>query len=55
MGRRPKNVEVKTFSTEEDCIIQKEFIDLIDERFTNYAFAVMEDRRSKEGTLCQHS
>ena len=44
MGRKPKNVEVESFSTEEDCIIQKEFIDLIDERFTNYAFAVMEDR-----------
>ena len=44
MGRKPKNVEVEVFSTEEDCIIQKEFIDLIDERFTNYAFAVMEDR-----------
>ena len=44
MGRKPKNVEVEVFSTEEDCIIQKEFIELIDERFTNYAFAVMEDR-----------
>ena len=29
MGRKPKNVEVEVFSTEEDCIIQKEFIELI--------------------------
>jgi DNA gyrase subunit A len=27
-----------------DTILEKNFVDLIDERFTNYAFAVMEDR-----------
>ena len=27
-----------------DTILERNFVDLIDERFTNYAFAVMEDR-----------
>ena len=41
--RKNKTVEVEA-STLTDHVIEKEFTDLLDERFTNYAFAVMEDR-----------
>ena len=43
MARKAKvdNVENTIF---EDNIIEKDFIELLDDRFTNYAFAVMEDR-----------
>ena len=41
--RKNKTVEVEA-STLTDHVIDKEFTDLLDERFTNYAFAVMEDR-----------
>jgi DNA gyrase subunit A len=44
MARKPKNMETEALVIADDYVIQKEFIDLIDERFTNYAFAVMEDR-----------
>ena len=44
MARKPKNMETEALAIADDFVIQKEFIELIDERFTNYAFAVMEDR-----------
>ena len=44
MARKPKNMETEALVIADDYVIQKEFIELIDERFTNYAFAVMEDR-----------
>ena len=44
MARKPKNMETEALAIADDYVIQKEFIELIDERFTNYAFAVMEDR-----------
>ena len=37
-------METEALVIADDYVIQKEFIELIDERFTNYAFAVMEDR-----------
>ena len=43
MARKAKE-EVVVKSDVEDIIIEKDFIELLDERFTNYAFAVMEDR-----------
>ena len=43
MARKSK-IEFIEQSVVEDNIIQKDFIELIDDRFTNYAFAVMEDR-----------
>ena len=42
-----KNLRVKSdveASLLTDTILEKNFVELIDERFTNYAFAVMEDR-----------
>ena len=42
-----KNLRVKNVAEASDLvdtILEKNFVDLIDERFTNYAFAVMEDR-----------
>ena len=44
MARKPRNEDTTVIIDKEDHIINKEFIELIDERFTNYAFAVMEDR-----------
>jgi DNA gyrase subunit A len=44
MARRPKVEDTTTIIDKEDHIIDKEFIELLDDRFTNYAFAVMEDR-----------
>ncbi len=44
MARRPKIEDTTTIIDKEDHIINKEFIELLDDRFTNYAFAVMEDR-----------
>ena len=44
MARKPRNEDTTVNIDKEDHIINKEFIELIDERFTNYAFAVMEDR-----------
>jgi len=44
MARKPKNMETEALVIADDYVIQKDFIELIDERFTNYAFAVMEDR-----------
>ena len=44
MARRPKVEDTTTIIDKEDHIINKEFIELLDDRFTNYAFAVMEDR-----------
>ena len=41
MARKAKE-EVVVKSDVEDIIIEKDFIELLDERFTNYAFAVME-------------
>ena len=41
--RKNKSAEVEA-STLTDHVFEKEFTDLLDERFTNYAFAVMEDR-----------
>jgi len=38
------NEEPNPLEIKEDHVIQKEFTELLDERFTNYAFAVMEDR-----------
>lgn len=43
MARKSK-IEFIEKSDIEDNIIEKDFIELIDDRFTNYAFAVMEDR-----------
>ena len=43
MARKAKE-EVVVKSEVEDIVIEKDFIELLDERFTNYAFAVMEDR-----------
>lgn len=43
MARKSK-IEFIEKSEIEDNIIEKDFIELIDDRFTNYAFAVMEDR-----------
>ena len=43
MARKPKTEEVEVKNIQ-DLIIDKDFNELIDERFTNYAFAVMEDR-----------
>ena len=44
MARKPRNEDTTPIIDKEDHIINKEFIELLDERFTNYAFAVMEDR-----------
>jgi len=44
MARKPKVEDTTAIIDKEDHIIDKEFIELLDERFTNYAFAVMEDR-----------
>ena len=41
--RKNKSAEVEA-STLTDHVFEKEFTNLLDERFTNYAFAVMEDR-----------
>jgi DNA gyrase subunit A len=43
MARKPKTEEVEVKNIQ-DLIIDKDFTELIDERFTNYAFTVMEDR-----------
>lgn len=43
MARKAKEEEV-VVNNIQDHIIDKDFVELIDERFTNYAFAVMEDR-----------
>lgn len=43
MARKPKTEEL-FIENAEDIVIEKEFIELLDDRFTNYAFAVMEDR-----------
>ena len=42
--RKNKPTEVTAQNVAEDVVINKDFVELIDERFTNYAFAVMEDR-----------
>ena len=44
MARNLKVKNVVEASNLTDIILEKNFVDLIDERFTNYAFAVMEDR-----------
>ena len=44
MSKKSKIEEVNPLEVKQDHVIEKEFIELIDERFTNYAFAVMEDR-----------
>jgi DNA gyrase subunit A len=44
MARKPRNEDTTPIIDKEDYIINKEFIELLDDRFTNYAFAVMEDR-----------
>jgi len=44
MARNLKVKNVAEVSNLTDTILEKNFVDLIDERFTNYAFAVMEDR-----------
>ncbi len=44
MARKARNEDTTPIIDKEDYIINKEFIELLDERFTNYAFAVMEDR-----------
>ena len=44
MARKFRNEDTTPIIDKEDHIINKEFIELLDERFTNYAFAVMEDR-----------
>jgi DNA gyrase subunit A len=44
MARNLKVKNVVEASNLIDTILEKNFVDLIDERFTNYAFAVMEDR-----------
>ena len=43
MARKAK-VDIVENNISEDNIIEKDFIELLDDRFTNYAFAVMEDR-----------
>jgi DNA gyrase subunit A len=43
MARKPKTEE-NPIEVKSDHVIEKEFIELLDDRFTNYAFAVMEDR-----------
>lgn len=43
MARRPK-AEEEPIEEKNDHVIEKEFVELLDDRFTNYAFAVMEDR-----------
>jgi len=43
MARRPK-AEEEPIEEKNDYVIEKEFVELLDDRFTNYAFAVMEDR-----------
>jgi len=44
MAKKTKIEEVNPLEVKQDHVIEKEFIELIDDRFTNYAFAVMEDR-----------
>jgi len=44
MARKSKVEEVSPLEAKQDFIIEKDFVELIDDRFTNYAFAVMEDR-----------
>ena len=44
MAKSLKVKNVAEASNLTDTILEKNFVDLIDERFTNYAFAVMEDR-----------
>ncbi len=44
MAKKSKVEEVNPLEVMQDHVIEKEFIELIDDRFTNYAFAVMEDR-----------
>ena len=44
MAKKTKVEEVNPLEAKQDHVIEKEFIELIDDRFTNYAFAVMEDR-----------
>jgi DNA gyrase subunit A len=44
MAKKSKFEEVSPLEAKQDFIIEKDFVELIDERFTNYAFAVMEDR-----------
>jgi DNA gyrase subunit A len=44
MARNLKVKNVVEASNLTGTILEKNFVDLIDERFTNYAFAVMEDR-----------
>jgi len=44
MAKKLKIEEVNPLEVKQDHVIEKEFIELIDDRFTNYAFAVMEDR-----------
>jgi len=44
MARNLRVKNVAEASDLVDTILEKNFVDLIDERFTNYAFAVMEDR-----------
>jgi DNA gyrase subunit A len=44
MSKKSKIEEVNPLEVKQDHVIEKEFIELIDDRFTNYAFAVMEDR-----------
>ena len=44
MARKPNVEEVASLELMQDHVIEKEFIELLDDRFTNYAFAVMEDR-----------
>ena len=44
MSKKSKIEEVNPLEVKQDHVIDKEFIELIDDRFTNYAFAVMEDR-----------
>ena len=43
MTKKPKIEELNT-EEKQDFVIVKEFVELLDDRFTNYAFAVMEDR-----------
>ena len=44
MAKKTKIEEENPLEVKQDHVIEKEFIELIDDRFTNYAFAVMEDR-----------
>ena len=41
---KKQNSEENPIEMKSDYVIEKEFIELLDDRFTNYAFAVMEDR-----------